>query len=85
MGTEGVITQSSSASSEQYVPTEEVSEQRSAKGWKQVWAEVKHTFTTRDGLIGDYDYAYLFTPNIWPLNKRYHQQNVLRNSTKTLG
>ncbi|KAI5371182.1 putative nucleobase cation symporter 2 family [Septoria linicola] len=71
MGNEGVVTQASSRSSEQYVPTEEVSEPSSAKGWKQVWAEVKHTFITRDGLIGDYDYAYLFTPNIWPLNKKY--------------
>jgi uric acid-xanthine permease len=25
---------------------------------------IKHTFTTRDGLIGDYDYAFLFRPNL---------------------
>lgn len=24
----------------------------------------KHTFFTKDGLIGDYDYAFLFTPSI---------------------
>lgn len=26
--------------------------------------KIKHTFTTRDGLIGDYDYAFLFKPNL---------------------
>ncbi|KAB8234124.1 nucleobase:cation symporter-2 family protein [Aspergillus alliaceus] len=35
---------------------------------KRTWADkgrrVVKTFTTRDGLIGDYDYAYLFTPRI---------------------
>jgi uric acid-xanthine permease len=25
---------------------------------------LKRTFTTRDGLIGDYDYSYLFRPNL---------------------
>lgn len=28
-----------------------------------------HAFTTREGLVGDYDYAFLFTPNI-PFVKR---------------
>ncbi|PWY65966.1 Xanthine/uracil permease [Aspergillus heteromorphus CBS 117.55] len=35
---------------------------------KRSWGDKAHrlikTFTTREGLIGDYDYAYLFTPNI---------------------
>ncbi|KAB8271598.1 permease family-domain-containing protein [Aspergillus minisclerotigenes] len=35
---------------------------------KRTWADkarrIVRTFTTRDGLIGDYDYAYLFTPKI---------------------
>ncbi|PCG92196.1 Xanthine/uracil/vitamin C permease [Penicillium occitanis (nom. inval.)] len=35
------------------------------------WAYLKHYFTSRDGWIGDYDYIYLITPNIWPLNKKY--------------
>ncbi|KAF5014816.1 hypothetical protein F66182_14068 [Fusarium sp. NRRL 66182] len=35
------------------------------------WAYLKHYFTSRDGWIGDYDYMYLITPNIWPLNKKY--------------
>lgn len=26
--------------------------------------KITKTFTTREGLIGDYDYAYLFTPQI---------------------
>ncbi|SMR50556.1 unnamed protein product [Zymoseptoria tritici ST99CH_1E4] len=54
--------------SEGYVPTEKSKE---IGQWRAMWDEVKYTFTTRDGLIGDYDYQYLFTPNIWPLNKRY--------------
>ncbi|KUI56287.1 hypothetical protein VP1G_03645 [Cytospora mali] len=35
------------------------------------WQYMKHYFTSREGWIGDYDYLYLITPNIWPLNKRY--------------
>ncbi|KAF7595285.1 hypothetical protein BBP40_006785 [Aspergillus hancockii] len=35
---------------------------------KRTWADkgrrIVRTFTTREGLIGDYDYAYLFTPRI---------------------
>lgn len=31
---------------------------------------LKHMFFTRDGLIGDYDYAFLFTPNIPFMRKR---------------
>ncbi|CDK29498.1 unnamed protein product [Kuraishia capsulata CBS 1993] len=27
--------------------------------------------TTRHGWFGDYDYVYLFTPDIWPLNKKF--------------
>lgn len=40
---------------------------------KQTWADTGRgfikAFTTRDGLIGDYDYAFLFKPNI-PFMKR---------------
>ncbi|RDW73518.1 putative purine permease [Coleophoma cylindrospora] len=35
------------------------------------WAYWRHYFTSREGWLGDYDYLYLITPNIWPLNKRY--------------
>ncbi|GFN16487.1 hypothetical protein AtubIFM54640_002339 [Aspergillus tubingensis] len=35
------------------------------------WGYWKHYLTSRDGWIGDYDYMYLITPNIYPLNKRY--------------
>lgn len=31
-----------------------------------------NTFTTEDGLVGDYDYAYLFTPRI-PFTKKSQQ------------
>ncbi|KAF2242832.1 purine permease [Trematosphaeria pertusa] len=39
--------------------------------WQETVAELKYTFLTKDGWIGDYDYLYLITPNIWPLNKKY--------------
>ncbi|KAI0007713.1 putative purine permease [Xylariaceae sp. FL0662B] len=32
---------------------------------------LKWYFTSREGWLGDYDYLYLITPNIWPLNQRY--------------
>ncbi|CAM1508572.1 Fc.00g054200.m01.CDS01 [Cosmosporella sp. VM-42] len=35
---------------------------------------LKHAFTTRDGLIGDYDYGFLFRPNL-PFMKKSHQPN----------
>lgn len=31
---------------------------------------LKHAFLTKDGLVGDYDYAFLFTPNIPFMRKR---------------
>jgi xanthine/uracil permease len=34
---------------------------------------VKKVFLTRDGLIGDYDYAFLFRPNIPFLRKKTRQ------------
>ncbi|KAJ6072738.1 hypothetical protein N7467_010823 [Penicillium canescens] len=36
------------------------------------WQYLYRYFTTREGWIGDYDYLYLVTPNIWPLNKKYN-------------
>ncbi|KAH8778307.1 putative purine permease [Hyaloscypha finlandica] len=38
---------------------------------RPTWAYLKHYFTSRGGWIGDYDYHYLITPNIWPLNRKY--------------
>ncbi|KAH9904860.1 purine permease [Xylariomycetidae sp. FL2044] len=32
---------------------------------------LKWYFTSKEGWLGDYDYMYLITPNIWPLNKKY--------------
>jgi hypothetical protein len=34
------------------------------KGLSHYTKVFKRTFFTRDGLIGDYDYAFLFTPNL---------------------
>ncbi|KIW04600.1 uncharacterized protein PV09_04348 [Verruconis gallopava] len=41
------------------------------ESWQDTLAELKHTFLTKDGWIGNYDYLYLVTPNIWPLNRKY--------------
>ncbi|KAJ5092977.1 hypothetical protein N7456_008838 [Penicillium angulare] len=35
------------------------------------WQYLRRYFTTWEGWVGNYDYVYLITPNIWPLNKRY--------------
>ncbi|KAL1637385.1 hypothetical protein SLS56_000523 [Neofusicoccum ribis] len=35
------------------------------------WQYLKQYFTSKEGWIGDYDYLYLVTPNIWPLNRKY--------------
>ncbi|PYH91551.1 purine permease [Aspergillus ellipticus CBS 707.79] len=43
----------------------------STAGEASTWQYWKHYLTSRDGWIGDYDYLYLITPNIYPLNKRY--------------
>ena len=32
--------------------------------------------TSRDAWLGDYDYWYLITPNIYPFNKRYKQNAI---------
>jgi hypothetical protein len=34
------------------------------KGFNHYIKVLKRTFLTKDGLIGDYDYAFLFTPNL---------------------
>ncbi|KAJ4382565.1 hypothetical protein N0V86_001787 [Didymella sp. IMI 355093] len=39
--------------------------------WRDTLAELRYMLTTKDGWIGDYDYMYLVTPSIWPLNRRY--------------
>ena len=67
-GNEDTTTSSSPADRVAYIPPSGDQDQRN---WQAVWADLKHTFTTRDGFIGDYDYLYLFTPNIWPLNRKY--------------
>ncbi|KAJ9219565.1 hypothetical protein DTO027B5_4833 [Paecilomyces variotii] len=45
-------------------------------GPKRTWTDklrrIKKTLTTKDGIIGDYDYAFLFTPNL-PFMKRSRQ------------
>lgn len=74
MGADGSVTTQTTPTSgqaQQYIPPQEAKEQPGSSTWKRVLSELKHTLTTRDGLIGDYEYAYLFTPNIWPLNKKY--------------
>ncbi|KAK9417004.1 hypothetical protein SUNI508_09243 [Seiridium unicorne] len=40
-------------------------------GWRNKLSYLKWCFTTKEGWLGDYDYLFLITPNIWPLNKKY--------------
>lgn len=53
-------------------PSQIVSHGEPKKTFAQRVQNFKHTFFTRDGLIGDYDYAFLFTPNI-PFLRRKRQ------------
>lgn len=39
--------------------------------WKGKISYFKSCITTKEGWLGDYDYLYLITPNIWPLNRKY--------------
>ncbi|KAI1844892.1 hypothetical protein JX265_009515 [Neoarthrinium moseri] len=39
--------------------------------WKDKLSYLKRYVTSKEGWVGDYDYLYLITPNIWPLNKKY--------------
>lgn len=41
-----------------------VEDHNTKKGLSYYTKKIRRAFTTRDGLIGDYDYAYLFTPNL---------------------
>ncbi|OAA56187.1 Xanthine/uracil/vitamin C permease [Niveomyces insectorum RCEF 264] len=41
------------------------------KDWRAQARDLKRYFTTKEGWLGDYDYLYLITPNIWPLNRKY--------------
>lgn len=64
------LTPSANESGSTYIS--EVNEVAEASRWQRSW----QYFTSRDGWLGDYDYVYLITPNIWPLNRAYvaHQQ-----------
>ncbi|KAL4892427.1 permease family-domain-containing protein [Aspergillus ambiguus] len=42
---------------------------RPRRTWADQARRIKKTFTTREGLLGDYDYAFLFTPRIPFLTK----------------
>ncbi|RAH41393.1 nucleobase:cation symporter-2 family protein [Aspergillus brunneoviolaceus CBS 621.78] len=39
------------------------------RSWREKTRRMVKTFTTREGLVGDYDYAYLFTPNLPFINR----------------
>lgn len=38
---------------------------------KEVGKHIIHKLTTKDGWLGDYNYGHMFTPNVWPFNKKY--------------
>ncbi|PYI25631.1 Xanthine/uracil permease [Aspergillus indologenus CBS 114.80] len=42
---------------------------RPKRSWREKTRRIVKTFTTREGLVGDYDYAYLFTPNLPFINR----------------
>ncbi|KAH6638454.1 purine permease [Boeremia exigua] len=54
-----------------YSPTSTQEEGTVTTKWQGHLAELKYMLTTKDGWVGDYDYLYLITPNIWPLNRKY--------------
>ncbi|KAM0816001.1 hypothetical protein AB5N19_01802 [Seiridium cardinale] len=45
--------------------------QAAGGAWRNKSSYLKWCFTTKEGWLGDYDYLFLITPNIWPLNKKY--------------
>lgn len=53
-------------------PSQIVSHGEPKKSFAQRFQSFKQAFFTREGLIGDYDYAFLFTPNI-PFVRRKRQ------------
>lgn len=50
-------------------PDQIVPENKPRTSWAEKGRKIVKTFTTKDGLVGKYDYAFLFTPNI-PFMKR---------------
>lgn len=50
-------------------PSESVAEVKIA--WPDRLRSLRSYLMSRHGWLGDYDYLYLVTPNIWPLNRRY--------------
>lgn len=38
---------------------------------KDFATKLQYKLTTRDGWLGDYNYGHMFTPDIWPLNRKY--------------
>lgn len=43
--------------------SQEASAVRVGSRVRSTWQKILHKFTTREGLLGDYDYAFLFTPS----------------------
>ncbi|KAK8135405.1 purine permease [Apiospora sp. TS-2023a] len=41
------------------------------QGLDSKFSYLKWYLTSKEGWLGDYDYLYLVTPNIWPLNRKY--------------
>ncbi|OCL07438.1 putative purine permease [Glonium stellatum] len=53
------------------VPYEPSTSNGNVNNYKGRLGYLRQTFLTKDGWIGDYDYLYLITLNIWPLNRGY--------------
>ncbi|KAJ9150315.1 Uric acid-xanthine permease [Pleurostoma richardsiae] len=54
---------------EDQVPSQIAPQPEVPKTWRDHLQTVRRTFLTKDGLVGDYDYAFLFTPSL-PFMKR---------------
>jgi xanthine/uracil permease len=48
-----------------------ISEGEVTTTWQQRLSDLKHTFCTKEGWIGDFDYLFLITPSIWPFDQFY--------------
>lgn len=51
-------------------PSQIVSQGEPKRTFADRFRGFKHAFFTKDGLVGDYDYAFLFTPNIPFIRRR---------------
>jgi hypothetical protein len=57
---------------EDQAPSQIMPEHSRSRSFGDRLTGVKHAFTTRQGLLGDYDYSFLFRPNLPFMRKTAH-------------